>query len=113
MAENLYMVIVYVPVAHADAIRKTLEECHAGCMGNYDGCSFSTTGIGRFRPNAKAHPAIGRAGKLEEVEEERIETVVEEKYLKSVLTELKKTHPYEEPAIHILSMLDYKKILES
>ncbi len=83
----------------------------AGRIGNYDSCSFSARGTGRFRPLKGAHPAIGKEDTLEEVEEECIEVVVEEANLKNVLLAILKAHPYEEPAIHVLSMHDYKEFI--
>lgn len=40
-------------------------------------------------------------GKLEAVEEERIETVCAEENLKKVLQAIKENHPYEEPATDV------------
>ena len=68
-------IVIYVPVDHADNIRKVLARAGAGAVGNYDFCSFSVKGIGRFRGGKGSHPAIGVPGKLEQVEEERIETI--------------------------------------
>ena len=95
-----YHLIIYVPVEHADAIRAVLASCGAGHIGNYDSCSFSVRGTGRFRPLTGANPHIGSIGRIEEVEEERIEVVVDEAHLKAVLAAARKAHPYEEPAIH-------------
>jgi hypothetical protein len=50
-------------------------------------------------------------GVLEEVSEEKIEVVVEERFLAAVLAAVKEAHPYEEPAIQVLHMLDYKRII--
>ena len=50
-------------------------------------------------------------GVLEEVSEEKIEVVVEERFLAVVLAAVKEAHPYEEPAIQVFPMLDYKRII--
>ncbi|KKT17414.1 MAG: hypothetical protein UV98_C0009G0013, partial [Parcubacteria group bacterium GW2011_GWB1_43_6] len=63
--------------------------------------SFSSQGIGRFKPEEGAHPAVGKIGKLESVREERIEAVCERKILQDVITAIKKAHPYEEVALDI------------
>lgn len=106
---NLYHVVIYVPLTHADAVRKALGDAGAGKIGNYDYCSFSARGVGRFRPLKGSTPAIGNVGEMEEVEEERIEVVVDENHLSKVLHAVKEVHPYEEPAIHLWKMEDYKK----
>ncbi len=109
-----YHLIVYVPVADADRVRSALASAGAGHIGAYDSCSFSVRGTGRFRPLQGSHPAIGSEGKMEEVEEERIEAVVADvdgHTLKNVLRAVRKAHPYEEPAIHVLPMLDEHPLL--
>ncbi len=93
--------VVFVPISHVDVVRKALGEAGAGKIGNYDFCSFSSRGIGRFRGNENSNPTIGKAGKLEEVEEERIEVVVPRKILKDVVEKMKTLHPYEEVAFDI------------
>lgn len=102
---NHYHVIVFVPVAHADAVRAALADHGAGQIGKYDSCSFSVRGTGRFRPLKGAHPSIGSVGELEEVEEERIEVLVREADLQKVVAAVRKVHPYEEPAIHVVPMI--------
>jgi hypothetical protein len=101
-------IVIYVPVTHADKIRATLAKAGAGHIGNYDSCSFSVRGVGRFRGLEGSHPAIGQPGRVEEVEEERIETACEEKNLGAILEEVKKVHPYEEPAIDVYPTLNEK-----
>jgi hypothetical protein len=48
-----------------------------------------------------ANPTVGEIGKLEEVSEDRIETVCEEDKLEAVLKAIKENHPYEEPATDV------------
>jgi len=99
-------IAVYVPSSHAKKIREALAENGAGRFNKYDYCSFTTKGIGRFRPLKGAKPFIGKSGKIEQVKEERIETICLYKNLKKVLTAVKKAHPYEEPAIDIFPLLN-------
>ncbi|MEK7218221.1 MAG: hypothetical protein AAB728_02025 [Patescibacteria group bacterium] len=104
-----YHLIVYAPVPDAPRVRKALADAGAGSLGKYDSCSFSSRGTGRFRPLEGANPAIGSVGKIEEVEEERIEVMVDvpkEEDMKNVIAAIRKSHPYEEPAIHVLPIID-------
>jgi len=98
---KLFKLFVFVPVKDAYKIRKVLADNDSGHIGNYDSCSFSVKGIGRFRPLEGAKPSIGEQGKIEEVEEERIEVIVTEDKLKKLLQAVIEAHPYEEPAIDI------------
>ncbi len=105
---KLFKVVVYAPEKHARKIRDVLAENGAGHIGNYDYCSFSCKGVGRFRPQEGTKPFIGNKGKVEEVIEERIETVVSDKNIKKVLRVVIDAHPYEEPAIDIFPLLNDK-----
>ena len=93
--------VVFVPETHTDIVREAMSKAGAGKIGNYTHCSFSNKGIGRFKPEMGANPYIGQVGKLEEVSEERIETVVERTKLQEVIEAIKKVHPYEEVAFDI------------
>ena len=99
-AKNVKLV-VFVPISHVDAVRQAMGEAGAGKIGNYDFCSFSSRGIGRFRGNENSNPTIGKAGEFESVEEERIEVVVPREILKDVVEKMKAVHPYEEVAFDI------------
>lgn len=103
---SLVKLVIYVPVTHADKIRETLAKAGAGHIGNYDSCSFSVRGVGRFRGLEGSNPTIGEPGKLEEVEEERIETICAEEKAGAILEAIKKVHPYEEPAIDVYPLLN-------
>lgn len=95
----MYKVVVYVPIANADELRRAIGDSGGGKVGNYSRCSFSSRGTGRFTPEYGSSPTVGEIGKEEEVGEERIEFACEESLLKSVLAAIRKAHPYEEPAI--------------
>lgn len=96
-----YKIVVYIPETDADKIREAIGNAGAGKIGNYSHCTFTIKGIGRFKPLKGANPTIGEVGKLEEVVEDRIETICEEDKLKDVLKVIKDTHPYEEPATDV------------
>jgi hypothetical protein len=98
-------IVVFVPVTHADKIREVLGKAGAGKAGNYSFSSFSVRGTGRFKPEKGADPAIGRVGKYESVEEERIEVIAPFENHREIVEEVKKAHPYEEPAIEVYATL--------
>ncbi len=102
--KNLKLV-TYVPESHADAVRKAIGEAGGGILGNYDNCTFSTKGIGRFRPLEGANPTIGKVGETEEVMEERIEVTVQKDKLNAIIEAIKSVHPYEEIPIDVYELL--------
>ncbi|MBU1203144.1 hypothetical protein KKH39_03860 [Patescibacteria group bacterium] len=92
-------IIVFTPIGSTDKIREAMANAGAGQIGNYSHTSFSSSGIGRFKPLKNAKPAIGQIDKLEEVEEERIEVICTYDKARDVIQAIKSVHPYEEPAI--------------
>ena len=96
-----YKIVVYVPKESAGALRTAMGDAGAGVIGNYTHCMFTLSGVGQFKPGPGSNPTIGTEGELTKVEEERIETVCEEKALSAVITAIRENHPYEEPAFDV------------
>ncbi len=105
---NRVKIIVTIPVENVEEVRNAICEAGSGVIGNYTNCSMSTKCIGTFKPNDDANPYIGKNNNLEFVEEEKLEVVCDVKLVKKVITRLREVHPYEEPAIDIIPLLDEK-----
>ena len=103
---NRVKIIVTIPIENAEEVRNAICEVGAGVIGNYTHCSMSTKCIGTFKPNDNANPYIGKNNKLEFVEEEKLEVVCDVDNVKKVIAKLREVHPYEEPAIDIIPLLD-------
>lgn len=103
--DSLVKLVVYVPESHAETVRRAIANAGGGHVGNYDYCSFTVKGVGRFRPLDGAHPTIGQVGKVEEVVEERIEVGCFEKDLEKIISAIKKVHPYEAIALDVYPTL--------
>lgn len=93
--------VVLVPRSHTATVRHALFDAGAGAVGNYSNCSWTTQGIGQFRPESGAVPAIGSSGVLETVDEDRIEVVAPTSIRSDVLAAVRRAHPYEEPAFDV------------
>jgi dinuclear metal center YbgI/SA1388 family protein len=104
--ERLDKLTTYVPVADADRVRQALGDAGAGVIGAYDHASFSTRGEGRFRPLAGANPTIGEVGRLEVVDEVRVECVLARAARPQVIAALLAAHPYDEPAYDLVELAD-------
>lgn len=98
----MYIVAVYCPSTHVELIKQEMFKAGGGQIGEYDSCSFEYSGIGQFRASLKAQPFIGQAGKIEKVEEVKVEMVCKGDCVSRVISALKRAHPYEEPAYHVL-----------
>lgn len=103
---NRVKIIVTIPIANLEEVRNAVCEAGAGIIGNYTHCSMSTKCIGTFKPTDEANPYIGENNKLEFVEEEKLEVVCDVEIVKNVITKLREVHPYEEPAIDIIPLID-------
>jgi dinuclear metal center YbgI/SA1388 family protein len=98
---HLKKLVVYVPTEQCKRVKEALGNAGAGAIGNYSHCLFSSSGIGQFLPEENANPHIGDKGKLEQVNEERIETLFPDYLEKKVVQAMIKAHPYEEVAYDI------------
>ncbi|WP_421428002.1 NGG1p interacting factor NIF3 [Acinetobacter pittii] len=98
--------IYYVPDSHLESTKQAIFSAGAGGIGNYEHCAWQVKGIGQFKPVKGADPYIGELGKLEQVDEWRVETIVIEENAKAVAKALKASHPYEEPAFEFIQIIE-------
>lgn len=103
---NRVKIVVTIPLNNVEQVREAVCNAGAGIIGNYSYCTSSVKSIGTFKPNENANPYIGKNNNIEFVEEETLEFVCKVEYVKKVITELRKVHPYEEPAIDIIPLID-------
>ena len=106
--DTLYKITTFVPENAADAVRIAMGNAGAGRIGNYEYCSFSAHGEGRFVGNDNSHPVIGEAGSMTVVPEVQINALVDGMHLQGVIKTMKDAHPYEEVAYEVLSLSEPK-----
>ncbi|MFC4768625.1 Nif3-like dinuclear metal center hexameric protein [Effusibacillus consociatus] len=95
---RLKKLVVFVPKDHHEQVLEAVCSAGAGWIGNYSHCTFNTSGTGTFKPEEGTNPFIGEKGKLERVEEVRLETIVPETSQEAVVRAMLAAHPYEEVA---------------
>ena len=100
----MYQFIFYVPSDYVEVVKNAVFDAGAGKIGTYERCSWEIVGLGQFKPLEGSNAFIGQVDELTKTEEVRVEMVCEEKYIKSVIQALQKTHPYEEPAFSVMQM---------
>jgi dinuclear metal center YbgI/SA1388 family protein len=103
-AEQMMKLAVFVPDAHALAVRDALAKAGAGKIGDYDSCSFETAGEGRFQALQGANPFVGQIGELQIEQEKKIEVVFPQSIKNKVLKAMLNAHPYEEPAYDVWTL---------
>lgn len=92
----------YVPNTDAEKVKNSLFLAGAGNIGNYEECSFTFLGQGTFKGNEDSNPTIGEKGTRTECDETCVQVIFESKNEITILSELKKIHPYEEVAYEIV-----------
>ncbi|MDD5622859.1 MAG: Nif3-like dinuclear metal center hexameric protein [Actinomycetota bacterium] len=99
--EQWYKFTVFVPIEVEEEIRKVICSRGGGQWKDYSYCTFNTKGKGTFIPGKGSKPYTGKAGKMSYVDEVRIECIVKETNLDSLINAVAKVHPYEEMAYDI------------
>lgn len=102
--DQLYKLVVFVPKDHHKQVLEAMWKAGAGQIGHYSNCSFNIDGTGTFRPGQGTDPFIGEHGKLEQVSEVRVETIVPLSARRKVVQVMLKAHPYEEVAYDLYAV---------
>jgi len=102
--ELYYKLVVFVPENHLEKVRDSICEAGAGHIGNYSCCTFNSKGTGTFKPLHGTTSYIGTIGELEKVSEYRLETIVSNENLTTVINKMLAVHPYEEVAYDIIPL---------
>lgn len=97
----MYKLVFFVPESHLEAVKAQVFKAGAGKIGNYEACCWQVLGQGQFCPTAGSQPFIGNQETLAKVMEYRVEMVCEDNNIQKVVSALKTSHPYEEPAFDV------------
>ncbi len=103
----VYKLSFFVPDSHVEVVKSAVFAAGGGRIGAYDHCSWQVLGTGQFRPLDGSQPFIGEAGQVEQVEEWKVELVVADELIRSVVAALKQSHPYETPAYEVWRLEDF------
>ena len=104
MSEQRYKLVWFVPEEALDATRDAVFAAGAGRIGDYERCSWYTSGTGTFLGGKGTDPAIGQPGREERAAELRVETLVPGERVEPVVAALLEAHPYEEVAYDLYAL---------
>jgi len=104
LSANQLKLAVFVPQSHVNKVADAVHQAGGGIIGEYSHCSFRTSGTGTFKGSQESNPSIGSRGKIEFVEEVKLEVLVDEWKLNHVIKAMKEAHPYEEVAYDIYTL---------
>jgi dinuclear metal center YbgI/SA1388 family protein len=96
--------VTYTTPENADAVRTAMQNAGAGKIGNYENCSFNSTGFSTYQGNENSNPVIGTKGELTTTNEIKIEVTFEKNYQSKILKALFASHIYEEVAYEIYDL---------
>ncbi len=102
--DQLRKLTVFVPNAHAEALRNALFAAGAGRIGRYDECSFNVQGEGTFRAGEGTGPFVGEPGIRHAEPESRVEVIYPVHLERTIVTTTLKAHPYEEVAYDLVPL---------
>lgn len=97
---------IFIPASHLKALQQALQSVDAGHIGAYDCCMSYSPVIGTWRPLDGTHPYTGTVGELCESEELKVEVNIRAAELQRTLDAIRAVHPYEEPVINALPLLE-------
>lgn len=103
-SDPFYKIAVFVPEDSIERVRNAMADAGAGVIGQYTHCSFRLPGIGTFVPLPGSQPYIGSTGRLEEVEEYRLEMVCAGSWVEGVVQAMLEKHPYDEVAYDLYEL---------
>jgi dinuclear metal center YbgI/SA1388 family protein len=100
-SRDQYKMIVFVPELFLDRVSEAIFNAGGGRIGNYNKCSYRVSGTGTFEGNDASNPLLGVSENFEQVEEIKLEVILDKWNLNKVVSEMISAHPYEEPAYDI------------
>ncbi|WP_273826375.1 YqfO family protein [Pseudomonas asplenii] len=103
----MYKLAFFVPPSHVEQVKSAVFAAGGGRIGAYDHCAWQVPGHGQFRPLDGSRPFLGQTGVVEQVDEWKVELVVDDSLIAAVVLALKQSHPYETPAYEVWRLADF------
>ena len=97
---------VYIPEEYRDKLREALNDIGVLGVGNYDNVMSVTKVTGYWRPLKNANPFDGEINKLSKASEDKIEFATDINNVENTIKVIKEVHPYEEPVINIIPLIN-------
>jgi hypothetical protein len=106
MKFDQYKIEVFIPEEFVSVLLETVAKAGAGIIGNYDHCASVTQVRGYWRPLEGAQPYDGTIGKISEGSECKVEVNCPHAAVAGVINAIREIHPYEEPLINIVPLVN-------
>lgn len=106
MKFNEVKIEIYIPEEYIIKLRDELNKLAVLKIGDYDNVMSMTNVQGYWRPCAGSNPFNGEVGRICKGEECKVEIRCKTEYVKSAIKVIRKIHPYEEPVINIIPIIN-------
>lgn len=103
---DYYKIEIFAPVEAVEKIRVAIAKAGAGRIEKYDHCACTMQVTGYWRPLKGAQPFIGKEGEISSEPEVKIEVNCKHEHVPEVLQAIYENHPYEQPVINILPLVN-------
>ena len=110
---TVYKVCVNIPPGFLDVLMDSLEEAVEPLFPKYSRAFCYWPVKGTWRTLEGAQPYDGSVGEITVADEMRLEFAVNPEDLEKAVDTIRRVHPYEEPAIDVIPMADWKSIRTS
>ena len=97
---------IYIPKEYTHKLREALNNIGALGVGNYDNVMTVTKITGYWRPLEGANPFDGKINEISEADEDMVGFSTDAKNIQNIIKIIKEVHPYEEPVINIIPLLN-------
>ncbi len=98
---------IFIPETHVEPLRHALHEAGVGRIGQYDHCLSITPVTGYWRPLPGSDPHIGTVGEVSSGTEYKVEANCSVDLVNGALHAIKAVHPYDEPLINVIPLLNH------
>ncbi|MFL0196788.1 cytochrome C biogenesis protein [Clostridium sp. WILCCON 0269] len=107
-----FKIETFIPEDYVTKLRESLNDIGALSIGgNYDNCMSVSKVTGYWRPLAGANPFQGQVNEISKEEECKVEFCCNSKIIDKAVSAIKKVHPYEEPVINVIPLVDIPFII--
>lgn len=97
---------IFLPEEFVIPLRDALSGIGAGKIGSYDHCVSVSKVSGYWRPLNGAKPYDGIVGEISSAKECKMEIRCKKDLIADAVRVIKNIHPYEEPVINIIPLVD-------
>lgn len=97
---------IHVPENYVEPIRNEINKLGACRIGNYDHVMAVTQIVGYWRPLENSNPVEGEKGKINRGTQCMVTVRCPSDSVKQVLNKIYEIHPYEEPVINVIPLMN-------